>query len=94
MLQNNNANIRRMKARVRKLESAPSETTVRIEKDVKIFENLERNRIQFIFTEKPSDDIRTLLKRRGFRWSRTSSAWQRLLNGQGRAAAQWIIESL
>jgi hypothetical protein len=35
-----------------------------------------------------------LLKRHGFRWSPTAKAWQRHLNGAGRAAARFVLEAL
>lgn len=35
------------------------------------------NRVQLIFPGKPSEEIRSLLKRNGFRWSPMAGAWQR-----------------
>lgn len=93
-LQNNNANIRRMKKRVQSLEAGPQETTERIEAGVKIIENVEENRIQLVFDGKPEESVREILKRYGFRWSRNVGAWQRLLNGDARWAAQRIIQAL
>lgn len=57
-------------------------------------EDLEENRIMFLFPGKPSEDIRTILKRRGFKWSPSRGAWVRMLNANGRLATKWIIEEL
>ncbi len=41
--------------------------------------NIPENRLQIHFDEIPSEEIRTTLKSRGFRWSRKNEAWQRQL---------------
>ena len=40
-----------------------------------------------IFDEKPDEKKRTTLKSRGFHWSPSENAWQRLLNGNAIYAA-------
>lgn len=77
-LTNNNANIRRMKARIAELEKQRAD----VEKswtdgNIKIVDSPTENRLQIFFPEKPSDDMRTKLKQKGFKWSPTSGAWQR-----------------
>ena len=42
---------------------------------IQIFENRETNRLQLTFDGKPSADIIQELKRDGFRWYRSESAW-------------------
>lgn len=75
---NNNANIRRMKERLEHLErQAGDETTETEINGVSICDNVEENRVQLFFNGKPSEEIRTFLKRAGFRWSRYNMAWQR-----------------
>jgi len=93
-LQNNNANIRRMRQRVEILREAPTETTETERNGVKIVENADENRIQLIFDGKPPAEVRTILKSQGFRWSRYHTAWQRHLNTAGRYAAQSALDGI
>lgn len=44
-----------------------------------IVRNLEADRLQILFDEKPDDETRQKLKGRGFRWSPRYNAWQRKL---------------
>jgi Domain of unknown function (DUF3560) len=89
-LTNNNANIRRMKQRLEQLEKALI-NAVDIGDTEEEYPNLDLivrhartiNRIQLIFSEKPSLQIRNLLKSHGFRWAPSEGAWQRHLNGFG-----------
>ena len=98
-LTNNNANIRRTRQRIEELkkEAERQATGDSAEKQYDGFilrENAENCRIQFIFDGKPDDETRSLLKSYGFRWSPKETAWQRLLNENGRRAAQDIIKML
>ena len=77
-LTNNNANIRRMKQRLIKLEKISTQETTEIKiGEVTIRDNVEDNRVQIFFLGKPSEEIRSFLKTNGFRWSRFNAAWQR-----------------
>ena len=77
-LQNNNAQIRRLRGRIATLEAqAGDETTEEQIGAVQIVENVEENRLQLFFPGKPSAAFRHLLKRAGFRWARSHGAWQR-----------------
>lgn len=49
--------------------------------------NQEMNRLQLIFEGKPSAEERQILRRNGFKWAPSASAWQRQLNQQAIAAA-------
>jgi len=94
VLQNNSANMARMKKRIAELQIAPTVTqTVKIG-EVEIVENAEENRIQIVFPSKPEADIRSILKSYGFRWSPTNMAWQRHLNNAGRYAAQEVANKI
>ena len=53
-----------------------------------IVRNLEADRLQIIFDEKPDEEMRTKLKSNGFRWSPRYSAWQRQLTPNAEAAAR------
>lgn len=98
-LQNNNANICRMKKRVKALEAQKAEVDQEKEYEtsegaVKIFYNTYENRVQLLFPGKPSDATRTLLKRNGFRWSNRFGAWQRHLNNSGKYEAKSVIKKI
>jgi|31_taG_2_1085359.scaffolds.fasta_scaffold04572_6 hypothetical protein len=94
-LSNNNANIKRCKDRLARLEQLEKMETKKVEiNGVEVVENVEANRIQLIFPGKPEAEIRTLLKRNGFRWSPRFGAWQRHLNNAGRYAAETVLKNL
>ena len=77
-LQNNNAQIRRLKRRIEALEAqAGDETSETKIGPVTIVENVGENRLQLFFPGKPSAEFRRELKRSGFRWARSVGAWQR-----------------
>ncbi len=61
---------------------------------VEIVENAEAMRIQLIFDGKPSDEIRTILKSNGFRWSPSFGAWQRQLTENGKWATKKALEEI
>jgi len=94
VLQNNNAIIASTKKRIASLANRPTEDKEITVKGVRVLENAEDNRIQLFFDGKPSEEIRTTLKRNGFRWSRYNMAWQRQLNNAGRYAANVVLKSL
>ena len=48
----------------------------------------------FLFEGKPAKDTRDVLKRHGFRWSPTRSAWVRQLTGNAQWAAKDVIRHL
>jgi len=101
-LQNNNANIRRMKQRIDGLrrEHAQRHTDetpawdIELPEGVQIVENAGLNRLQILFPGKPADAIRAKLKSHGFRWSPTERAWQRQLNNNSRWAAKQLLEAI
>lgn len=81
-LTNNNANIRRLKARLQNLrkreeKEAPEETVIN---GARIVQNLDTNRVQMVFPGKPSEVMRNRLKKSGFRWSPFNGCWQRHLS--------------
>jgi hypothetical protein len=74
-LKNNNAEIRRVKARIAELQTQAS-TPVRATEHIGNVEIREQDkRVQMIFPGKPADHVRAELKGAGFRWSPTSGAW-------------------
>lgn len=92
-LQNNNANGRRIKARIRQLELLKEREGVEIEgENYSYREDPSDNRIWFTFPTKPDPDTRALLKKWGFKWSprRDCQPWVRQLNNAGLYAARQV----
>ena len=85
-LTNNNANLRRMRIRLKELET---KTEAREEKGnisdqregLEILRNFEEDRLQLLFEDIPSEAVRKQIKSCGFKWSPRNSAWQRKLTG-------------
>lgn len=96
ILANSNQNIKSVKDRIAKLEnSAKAVTKILYENEtVKVIDNIEENRIQLVYNEKPSEEIRKELKRNGFKYSYTNNAWQRFRNGNSLYAAKAIFNLL
>lgn len=80
-LSNNNAEIRRLKDRIaqeEKTQARQADGPVRIDfKGGFVEEDTTDNRLRIYFDEIPPADLRTQLKRRGWKWSRKNMAWQR-----------------
>lgn len=93
-LQNNNGNMSRIKKRIKFLEAQSEKTTKTYEiNGIELCENVELNRIQMFFPGKPSQEIRSKLKSRGFRFSpRNDNAWQAFLKGWNILTAKEIAE--
>ncbi len=93
---NNNANMRRIKERIKELEAReetqPAEP--RYGNGYTIREDAEDNRIRFEFGGKPPQEVRKILKSCGWRWSPQRGAWVRHLNNAGRASAQWVAQEI
>ena len=78
-LTNNNAEIRRLKDRIKQLETKREFVGWEFEGgEVKV--NNEINRLQIFFDEKPDEATRKELKGNAFKWSGKEKAWQRQLN--------------
>lgn len=94
-LQNNNANIHRIAARIKELQCAAERTETEQAGDGYTYrEDPQENRAMFLFDGKPAKDTRDVLKRHGFRWSPTRSAWVRQLTGNAQWAAKDVIRHL
>ena len=94
-LSNSNANIKRVKERITKLEAVKAAAPVEEERSGYTYrEDTEAMRVQLIFDGKPDDETRELLKRNGFRWSPRNSAWQRQLTANGKYAAHRVMDVL
>lgn len=94
-LQNNNANIHRIEARIKHLKEAKEKGTQETEyKLFKVVENTEIMRLQIIFDGKPAAEVRSILKKNGFRWAPSQGAWQRMLNPSGKYALKQVKDAL
>ena len=91
-LQNNNANIRRIRERVEELKKRQTEPAPEgWEFDGgRVVVNTNENRLQIIFDGKPDADLRAELKSEGFRWAPSQGAWQRQLTDNAFRAARRI----
>ena len=88
-LQNNNANIRRIRGRIEELKKRSESTLKGWEFDRgRVVVNTTENRLQIIFDGKPDADIRTELKSEGFRWAPSQGAWRRQWTGNAMGGAR------
>ncbi len=77
-LQNNNAEIRRLKTRIGEVSRKQAQETKEIQfEGGHIVDNVDENRLQIFFDGKPDAEIRAKLKKSGFRWAPSIGAWQR-----------------
>jgi len=94
-LTNNNARLKSVKKRIAQLKKqATEETTEKEINGVRVVDNTEDNRLQLFFDGKPSPEIRTQLKRNGFRWSRFNSCWQSYRGIHQNNRAESILSTL
>ncbi|MEE9394830.1 MAG: DUF3560 domain-containing protein [Planctomycetota bacterium] len=94
-LRNLSSEARRVRVRIEQLHEAAKAVALDEDHGVcRLVEDPDDNRLRLFFDGKPSEAVRTILKRNGFRWSRLESAWQRHLNNAGRYAASTIIRQL
>lgn len=93
MLQNNNANIHRIKERIADLKAMKENVMENIETDLYTFKQ-EDGRYQFVFDGKPADNVRTILKGNGFKWSPSRGAWVRQATVNARYSAKRVMQEL
>lgn len=95
MLQNNNANIHRVEGRLRELKVAKERGSRKEEnRYFRVVENTEIMRLQIFFDEKPVQDIRSILKKNGFKWSSKNGCWQRQLTDNARYSLERIKKEI
>lgn len=81
ILSNLNSMIKSTEKRLEQLKELDEMEYEEIEFDnCTVISNDETNRVEMHFGYKPDEDVRSLLKRKGFKWSRINSCWQRLRN--------------
>lgn len=97
-LSNNNAEIHRVRRRIEELSEIKTAGTKEEDAQgidgLRVMENAELMRIQFIFDGRPDEATRAILKEQGFRWAPSQGAWQRQLNANGKYAAKRALERI
>jgi len=93
---NNNATIRNTKKRLDGMvASSGAETKTLYEKgDIKVVDNVEDNRIQVHFPDKPDEATRKALKSNGFKWAPSVGVWQRKRSPNARFSTKYLIKEL
>lgn len=92
---NINAEIRRLKERLDKLQEVKEAGTTEKEYEgFTVVENVELMRLQILFDSIPDADTRDILKSNGFKWSPKNQAWQRQLTNNAKYALKQIIDKL
>lgn len=97
-LTNNGANIRRLERRLKDVAAlkeqaagGDTEETIGVCRVVQCFAD---NRLRVYFPGKPSHDVRTNLKRHGFKWSPMAGAWQRFISADALYYARTICKEI
>nr|WP_241390609.1 MULTISPECIES: DUF3560 domain-containing protein [Yersiniaceae]ULG17059.1 hypothetical protein 1772p2_00073 [Serratia proteamaculans]ULG18983.1 hypothetical protein RM5p2_00042 [Serratia proteamaculans]ULG20102.1 hypothetical protein 49p3_00009 [Yersinia frederiksenii] len=95
-LQNNNAQIKRLKDRIVNLETVKQKAAGSKEEHESFTYEIDSddNRILFIFEGKPDSEIRTVLKSHAFKWSPTRGAWVRKVTANALADARIVKATL
>jgi len=95
ILANLSGNIATVKKRIAHLERMENiEESEEEINGVKLKVNKEDNRVQLFFNGKPEEEIRSNLKRNGFRWSPYNGCWQRQLNPWAIRLSRDILKEL
>jgi len=89
----NNANIRRIKQRLRTVQRSKTDEVGETVtgNGVRIVDNVAANRLELFFPVCPSREIRAELKSNGFRWAKTFGAWQGNRGDAARAAVRALF---
>jgi len=94
-LTNNNQNMSRVRERIKHLEKiGKMESKEEVINGVRIYTNVEENRVQLFFPGKPEETTRKALKGNGFRWSPSEGAWQRQISSSAEYWAKQIVDNL
>lgn len=100
-LSNNNAEIKRIRQRIdeeianAEARNTPDADYTMPNGDIVTVEfDGEDNRIRLHFPGKPQPEVRSVLKRNGFRWSRYNGAWQRQNTANARAVLDYVLRQL
>ena len=102
VLANSNGRIKSIKDRIAHLERLAAQETKEIvieteseeSNGIRIVDNVQDCRLQIFFNGKPSAEVRTQLKKSGFRWTPSISAWQAYRSENANRAAQEIVSAM
>lgn len=61
---------------------------------IEVIKNHQIDRIQIMFPDKPSEEVRGILKNNAFKWSPSQGVWQRQLTGNAEYAVKTILGHL
>lgn len=92
-LQNNSANIRRMKERLAQIETAKATPATQQENagGVRMEDCPAENRVRLYFPGKPDEAVRAELKANAFRWTPTLGCWQAYRNSRSLEVAKLFL---
>ncbi|WIF74477.1 DUF3560 domain-containing protein (plasmid) [Proteus vulgaris] len=94
-LQNNNAEINRIKKRINSLSKHKENENIVEENETFTFKlDYEINRIMFIFEGKPESSVREILKSNAFHWSKFNKAWVRKITPNALYTAKLVKENI
>lgn len=94
-LSSNREKIKRLKKNADAIDTATKRgSSERTFGDITVSEDPTSMLIMIRFPDKPSEEVRSVLKNNGFRWSPKNGAWQRTLNDDGRSATDRTISKL
>jgi hypothetical protein len=93
-LVNNGAEIRRLRKRLDELGKVSSAPTGQLTNNALYELSHEDGRYQFRFDGKPSDEVRSILKSNGFKWSPSRGTWVRASAGSGERAMERVKKEL
>lgn len=97
VLTNNSANIRRLKGRLKQIESVKESGSEEERYDdirLTVSRNADDMYIRLMFDEKPDRDVINAVKAAGFHWSRKNTAWQRKYTDNAKYATDHLINDL
>jgi len=102
VMSNSNGRIKGIKDRIAHLERLAAQETKEIiieteseeTNGIRIVDNVAACRLQIFFNGKPSAEVRTQLKKNGFRWTPSISAWQSYRSNHANRAAQEIVSGM
>lgn len=87
--------MRRIRQRIDELNRKQAETdSEKTINGVKIVDNVDDNRLQLFFKGKPSEEIRSMLKAHGFRWTPSVGCWQAYRGANANYWAEQIVKKL
>jgi hypothetical protein len=76
------------------VENPTGTETIKEYQGASVVNNRDAERVQILFDEKPSEQVRNALKKAAFKWSPSNNAWQRQNTPNGIAAAKRVLDGL